>query len=87
MLIGAGRDLFPDRPSAIAALFYAFLLRSTNTVPPMQTAASTSQTSALASPVEGVPLLSASLDASDEAASDEPSDETSSDEVSEVSGT
>ena len=53
----------------------------------MQTTASTSQTSALASPVEGVPLLPASLDASEEAASDEPSDEASSDEVSEVSVT
>ena len=54
----------------------------------MQTTASTSQTSALASPVEGVPLLlSASLDASEEAASDEPSDEASSDEVSDVSVT
>ena len=53
----------------------------------MQTTASTSQTSALASPVEGVSLLPASLYASEEAASDEPSDEASSDEVSDVSVT
>ena len=79
--------------SFYARFTYAFLLRSTSTVPPTQAAASRSQIRALELPVSGVSLLSVPLEATDEASSDEASSdgvsEDTSDEVSsdEVSGT